>query len=88
MGAQEQPVLALNCGSSSLKFGAYKSDGADAEVIYQGEAEEIGRQHSFPNHTAALFDAFDELKKHGISDFKAVGHRFVHGGPKLRDTGC
>ena len=85
MGAQEQPVLALNCGSSSLKFGVYRSDGVAAELIYQGEAEEIGQEHSFPNHTAALLDAFDELKARGISDFKAVGHRFVHGGPKLRE---
>jgi acetate kinase len=85
MGTQEQPVLALNCGSSSLKFGAYTSDGTAANPIYQGEAEEIGKQHSFPSHTAALLDALDELKEHGISEFKAVGHRFVHGGPELRD---
>jgi acetate kinase len=85
MAARKQPILALNCGSSSLKFGAYTSDGVVAEVIYQGEAEEIGKPHSFPNHTAALLRAFDEMKQHGISDFEAVGHRFVHGGPGLRE---
>ncbi len=85
MTGRQRTVLAVNCGSSSLKFGAYASNGADAELIYQGEAEEIGKQHSFPDHTAALQHAFDELKEHGISDFEAVGHRFVHGGPGLRE---
>jgi acetate kinase len=85
MPVREQAILALNCGSSSLKFGVYASSGGSAELLYQGEAEEIGNQHSFPNHTAALLDAFDELKEHGISDFEAVGHRFVHGGRGLRE---
>lgn len=79
-------VLALNCGSSSLKFGAYRSDGLVAEVIAEGEAQEIGGGgSSFRNHVDALSHAFDVLEKRGLSQFEAVGHRFVHGGPRLRE---
>jgi len=35
-------VLALNCGSSSLKFGLFRVDGADVERLIDGEAEAIG----------------------------------------------
>ncbi len=61
-------VLALNCGSSSLKFGAYRSDGLTAEVIAEGEAEEIGGSGSnFKNHVDALSHAFDVLGQRGVS---------------------
>ena len=36
-------VLALNSGSSSLKFGLYRVHGADVEPLLSGEAESIGR---------------------------------------------
>ena len=79
-------ILALNCGSSSLKFGAYRSDGLNAELISEGEAEEIGGSgSSFRNHIDALSHAFDVLGERGSSRFDAVGHRFVHGGPRLRE---
>lgn len=79
-------ILALNCGSSSLKFGAYRTDGLNAEVTAEGEAEEIGGDGSrFKNHVDALSHAFDVLGKRGASRFDAVGHRFVHGGPRLRE---
>jgi acetate kinase len=35
-------VLALNCGSSSLKFALFSVDGAGAEALIEGEAEAIG----------------------------------------------
>ncbi len=79
-------ILALNCGSSSLKFGSYRSDGLTAELIAGGEAEEIGgKGSSFKNHVDALAHAFDVLGERGASWFDAVGHRFVHGGPRLRE---
>ncbi len=78
-------VLALNCGSSSLKYGAYRSDGTVTEAIAEGEAEEIGASGStFSNHVDALAHAFEVLAERGVSHFDAVGHRFVHGGPHLR----
>lgn len=35
-------VLAVNCGSSSLKLGLYDASAAAPRLLYQGEAEEIG----------------------------------------------
>jgi acetate kinase len=39
-------VLALNSGSSSLKFGLYRTDGTSAEALFCGEAESIGTPSS------------------------------------------
>jgi len=82
-------VLALNCGSSSLKFGVYSGD----ELVAEGEAEEIGLPEAkfvwkgqttdepIGDHNAA----FALMRRAGLGEFDAVGHRVVHGGPKLRD---
>jgi acetate kinase len=97
----ELPVLTLNCGSSSLKFGIYFSNGEIARVFCEGEAEEIGRdssrfwleanekkkeqQLSLPNHATALANALDALKQCRAPEPTAIGHRFVHGGPSVRE---
>jgi acetate kinase len=85
----KQRILALNCGSSSLKFGVYSGD----EVVLEGEAEEIGlpeasffcqgqtAKQPIADHAAA----FELAMGAGLGEFNAVGHRVVHGGPKLRD---
>jgi acetate kinase len=39
-------ILALNAGSSSLKFGLYRVDGSRTERVLTGEAEAIGDAHS------------------------------------------
>jgi acetate kinase len=96
-------VLALNCGSSSLKFGLYQVTGEDASLLCEGEAEEIGGTHgqfwfrrepgepkrkhalALSDHSTALRHAFGALKESGNPDPDAAGHRFVHGGPTLRD---
>ena len=87
-------MLALNCGSSSLKFGVYAPG-----VICEGEAEEIGggagsfwmqrgsaeratEQVNFRDHSSALAHILNRLKD---VSFEAVGHRMVHGGPGLRE---
>ena len=36
------PILALNSGSSSLKFGLYRVGSARVDVLLSGEAESIG----------------------------------------------
>jgi acetate kinase len=77
------PVLALNCGSSSLKYGVY-SNNNDPALLQEGEAEEIGRNSSTPDHAAALRQALESLARGGWKEFSAVGHRLVHGGPRLR----
>jgi acetate kinase len=98
--AQEAPVLTLNCGSSSLKFGIYFSNGVTAKAFCEGAAEEIGRERSrfwlklneqrseqelnLPDHGAALAHALDAMKECAAPELAAVGHRFVHGGPRVR----
>src|SRR5581483_1497530 len=72
-------ILALNCGSSSLKFGAYQGEDGSSRLLAEGEAEEIGNQ----DYVAALDHALDALAEKGMRNFDAVGHRFVHGGPDL-----
>src|SRR3954451_10090785 len=37
-------VLAINCGSSSLKFGLYETGAEQTALVCEGEAEKIGRQ--------------------------------------------
>jgi acetate kinase len=98
---QNAPVLTLNCGSSSLKFGIYFSDGVSARAVCEGAAEEIGRekprfwlklneerseqQLDLPDHRTALTHALDALKDCVTPELAAVGHRFVHGGPRVRE---
>ncbi len=68
-------VICFNCGSSSLKYGAFKGD----SLLTGGEAQEIGHAGSFKDHAAAFEFAMKSL---GKAD--AVGHRVVHGGPNVR----
>jgi acetate kinase len=98
---QETAVLTLNCGSSSLKFGIYFSNGETARAFCEGEAEEIGREKSrfwleldekrreqelaLPDHATALVHALEALKECAAPEPAAVGHRFVHGGPRVRE---
>jgi acetate kinase len=69
------PVLALNCGSSSLKYGAYLA----GVCLHEGEAQEI------KDYAAALSQALDKLAAEGLKQFWRVGHRVVHGGPNIRE---
>lgn len=43
---QARPVLALNCGSSSLKFAVYDTVAVGAQPLVEGEAEAIGAPHA------------------------------------------
>ncbi len=74
----ERRVLALNGGSSSLKFGVYRV-GADATTVsLSGEAELAGGLDE------ALGAVWERLRASAAPTPDAVGHRFVHGGPHLR----
>jgi acetate kinase len=95
-------VLALNSGSSSLKFGLYRVESSIPKVLLSGEAESIGnRQGRFwakdTNDKSLVSESVnfgtqrDAVARIGtlLADCKepqpaAVGHRVVHGGPKLR----
>ncbi len=69
-------IVALNCGSSSLKYAAFRSD----EVIARGEIDQIG-SGGIADHATAVHAALDELDRRGTPRATAVGHRIVHGGP-------
>lgn len=70
-------VLALNSGSSSLKFGLYRVDTAGAEKLF-------GESVSTAEHPDAMTQVAGVLAASGIPPPDAIGHRIVHGGPSLR----
>ncbi len=95
-------VLALNSGSSSLKFGLYGIGSTWTETLLSGEAQSIGKEnaefHALDARGTELLsetvpilsqrEAIARIKKL-LVDTKspsptAIGHRVVHGGPKLR----
>jgi acetate kinase len=94
-------VLALNCGSSSLKFGVFRAHDAEVETLVSGEIAAIGGAGStisaaYPgagkwlsqpvrasNCDGALASAVSLLAEWNAPTPAAVGHRLVHGGPKL-----
>jgi acetate kinase len=95
-------VLALNSGSSSLKFGLYRVGSVETRTLLSGVAESIGgestRFHAQDSQAISLIsettsipdqrDAIARIRKL-LGDSKmpapaAIGHRVVHGGPKLR----
>jgi acetate kinase len=72
-------VLALNSGSSTLKFGLFRVDPDQAETLLSGEMKD-GAENAVGRVAKALSGA-----KQPAPD--AIGHRVVHGGPKL-DKHC
>ncbi len=69
-------ILALNAGSSSLKFRLFAVSGGAETVLTEGEAERVGGA----DLAAAAEKAVDQCRPFGID---AVGHRLVHGGSKF-----
>lgn len=99
---RELHVLALNSGSSSLKFGLYCVNSLQTQRLMCGEAESIGEEaalfhaedstgNSLLRERAALPSQKDAVIRIArvLTDLKmpapqSIGHRIVHGGPKLR----
>jgi acetate kinase len=98
----ELTVLALNSGSSSLKFGLYRVGSLRIETLLTGEAESIGEKTgrfnaqdsdgnislfetaSIPSQRDAIIRIGKLLDGSKMPTPSAIGHRVVHGGPKLR----
>ena len=98
----ELNVLALNSGSSSLKFGLYRVGSSRIQMLLSGEAEAIGEEKSefhardahenallservsIPGQREAVIRIGRLLAESGMPAPAAIGHRIVHGGPKLR----
>ena len=86
-------VLVINCGSSSVKFCVF--DVSQQLSLVAGVVDGIGldsclfKQDSgservfVKSHKEALSLILDKVKGY---DIRAVGHRFVHGGLKYRDS--
>ena len=66
-------ILALNAGSSSLKFRLFRVDSGTEEVLTEGTAERVDGD----SLTAAAEKAIGQCRPFGID---AVGHRLVQGG--------
>lgn len=64
-------LLALNTGSSSVKFGIYAVGDGSVRALCAGEA-------------AAVAELAEHLSASGLPPVHAIGHRIVHGGPHLR----
>ena len=74
-------ILALNCGSSSIKYSLFE----DQKELTSGLIERIGEKGSkVKTHNQGIKIMINELLKSNklkkLSDIKAVGHRVVHGG--------
>lgn len=72
-------VLALNSGSSSLKFGLSRVDAAGAEVLLAGDHDAASAQAQ----GEAMLDIVTRLAAAGLPRPDAIGHRVVHGGREL-----
>jgi acetate kinase len=102
LAGEDDLILALNSGSSSLKFGIYYRGATDEQPLLTGSAERIGHSNgtlhirSFDGKTLTLREGVVESQNDALSTLGAavqehihtapvaVGHRIVHGGPKLR----
>ena len=73
-------VLALNSGSSSLKFGLYRVDATHADALSTGDHDTA----SVEQQGDAMLDIVARLAASGLPRPDAIGHRIVHGGPALR----
>jgi acetate kinase len=73
-----RPVLALNVGSSSLKFGFFMVDASGSHLRMSGAEEAVGEP------SAALNRITQRMAAQGLPAPAAVGHRIVHGGPQCR----
>ena len=70
-------ILALNSGSSSLKFGLYRVDSAGAETLLTESVSTAEDPHAINRVTSVLAAS-------AMPPADAIGHRIVHGGPALR----
>ncbi|HEX4489495.1 MAG TPA: acetate/propionate family kinase [Terriglobales bacterium] len=95
----EDFILVLNSGSSSLKFAVYRgedvliagsADGIDRGTgslkIRSSDGEQlVDRKNVAESQGEALTALAEAIKDHLHEAPAAVGHRVVHGGPKLRE---
>jgi acetate kinase len=104
LSTTEELVLAVNSGSSSLKFGLYRHPPGDCnpQLMLAGGASGIGHPngrleiqdaagkklldeaYKLNSQGHALKEILGQIEKQGHGRPAALGHRVVHGGPRLR----
>jgi acetate kinase len=72
-------ILALNSGSSSIKFASYGAGASALEELLRGDVETRGADDA----ASAIGEIARRLADAGLPTPDAIGHRIVHGGPKL-----
>jgi len=72
-------ILALNTGSSSLKYGLYRVEGDAVEALFSDQTDAAGGD---ADPVRAITGT---LTQKGLPQPDAIGHRIVHGGPNIRD---
>jgi len=103
MSGTQSPILAINSGSSTLKFGIFTESEGGEFALATGSADGIGKdsgeleirdtsgkslqkeEKKYASQKEALRHVTDSLASLGIPPPAAIGHRIVHGGPRLRD---
>jgi acetate kinase len=91
-------VLAVNCGSSSLKARLYEASAATERPLARALVERIGgdavvttavadgaprrESRAVPDHDAAVAAVVERLAALGLPKAAAIGHRIVHGGTR------
>lgn len=70
-------VLALNAGSSSLKYGLYRVDDDRCDALLAEQTDAPGDD--------AMEAVLATLRERALPSPEAVGHRLVHGGPNVRE---
>jgi len=77
-----EPILVLNCGSSSIKFALFDAavQPLPRKALWSGKVEGIGREHPY---SAALQQVRETVERQtGGQPPAAIAHRVVHGGAK------
>jgi acetate kinase len=72
-------ILALNTGSSSLKYGLYRVDADTVEALFSEQTDAPGEG------TDPVKAITETLRTKHLPLPDAIGHRIVHGGPNIRD---
>jgi acetate kinase len=101
MMAPQRTVLALNVGSSSLKFAVFAQSGQDVLPLREGSLRQDGELHwiepergddselamdfSRPRGGSRLNTLLDWISAQQLPASVAIGHRVVHGGVALRE---
>ena len=62
LAGKDNLILALNSGSSSLKFGVYRRGATDEEPLLTGTAEGIGRKNGQCSSRGSTFTSHKGLR--------------------------